>query len=113
MLLDLLIVSYLVLFPPAFNIQGNVEGGIDVSSFQVTDTAQHFVKSGIIEACLDPTVVRVKEAGTGEYVPEVSYKSMNEYKVAVQQVAKPTFPVDYLIVSVCVESYLWVAIAWI
>jgi hypothetical protein len=89
-----------------FKIPGNADGGIDVSSFQVTNMAQQLVKTGIIEACLDPTVVRVKESsGPRDYVPEVSYKSLNEYGVAVQKQAKPTFPVDYLIVSVLVPSF--------
>lgn len=84
-----------------------------MSGFQVTNMAQELVKTGIIEACLDPTVVRVKEStGPRDYVPEVSYKSPNEYGITVQQQAKPTFPVDYLIVSVLFISY-HVAITWI
>jgi nuclear protein localization family protein 4 len=68
--------------------------------------AQQLVKTVIIEACLNPTVVRVKESsGPRDYIPDVSYKSMNEYGVAVKKQAKPTFPVDCLIVSVLVPSF--------
>lgn len=34
------------------------------------------------------------------FKPEVSYKFQNKYKLTVQEVANPTFPVDYLLVNV-------------
>ncbi|KAI8098053.1 NPL4 family-domain-containing protein [Gilbertella persicaria] len=82
-------------------VSGDVEGNIDVTAYQVSDTLTALNEAGIVEASRKPSVMRVKESIPHErYVPEVFYKFKNEYNVLVKQSAKPTFPVEYLLVNV-------------
>ncbi|ORZ15764.1 NPL4 family-domain-containing protein [Absidia repens] len=82
-------------------ISGDVEGNIDVNAYQVSDTMTAMHDAGIVEPSRNPSVVRVKESVPHQrYVPEVFYKFKNEYGVMVQESAKPTFPVEYLLVNV-------------
>ncbi|KAJ3202828.1 nuclear protein localization protein 4 [Entophlyctis luteolus] len=80
-------------------ITGNEDGGIDISCFQISNTGAAMVRDGIIEASVDPGLVRVKSTTNDQYVPEVFYKFTNEYGIQVKEAAKPTFPVDYLLVT--------------
>jgi len=103
-------------------ITGNEKGEIEVQAYQTSDQAMALVDADLIEASVNPGIVRVKKeedpaqmpvsqngssstaALTGltkRYVPEVFYRYKNEYKIQVQESAKPCFPVDYLLVSVC------------
>ncbi|GAN03833.1 endoplasmic reticulum and nuclear membrane proteinc Npl4 [Mucor ambiguus] len=82
-------------------ISGDDEGNIDVKAYQVSDTLTALQEAEIIEPSRKPSVMRVKESIPHErYVPEVFYKFKNEYNVLVKQSAKPTFPVEYLLVNV-------------
>lgn len=82
-------------------ISGDVEGNIDVKAYQVSETTTALQEAGIIEPSRKPSVMRVRESVSHErYVPEVFYKFKNEYNVVVKQSAKPTFPVEYLLVNV-------------
>ena len=81
-------------------LTGTEEGGIDVIAWQATEQAEAMVKAGIVEASVDPGVVRVRKPGDGEYIPEVFYSFKNEYGLQVKMPAKPTFPVEYLFVNV-------------
>ncbi|RUS34547.1 NPL4 family-domain-containing protein [Jimgerdemannia flammicorona] len=82
-------------------LSGNEEGHVDVAGYQVSNTCVAMVDAGIVEPSVKPSVMRVKEAVAGvRYVPEVFYKYKNKYGVNVQESAKPTFPVDYLLVNV-------------
>ena len=44
-------------------------------AWQATEQAEAMVKAGIVEASVDPGVVRVRKPGEGEYIPEVFYRS--------------------------------------
>jgi nuclear protein localization family protein 4 len=55
-------------------LTGTEEGGIDVIAWQATEQGEAMVKAGIVEASVDPGVVRVRKASEGEYVPEVFYR---------------------------------------
>ncbi|KAI8821886.1 NPL4 family-domain-containing protein, partial [Fimicolochytrium jonesii] len=79
---------------------GNEDGGIDISTFQVSNTAMAMVRDDIIEASVEPSLVRVKQLTDEHYVPEVFYKYKNKYGIMVQDAARPTFPVEYLLVTV-------------
>ncbi|KAI8998201.1 NPL4 family-domain-containing protein [Gaertneriomyces semiglobifer] len=81
-------------------VSGNEDGGIDISSFQVSNTAMAMVRDCIVEASVEPSLMRVKQSTDEQYVPEVFYKYKNKYGLMVQEAAKPTFPVEYLLVTV-------------
>lgn len=82
-------------------ISGDTEGNIDVKAYQVSETATALQEADIIEPSRKPSVMRVKESVPHQrYVPEVFFKYKNEYGVIVKEPAKPTFPVDYLLVNV-------------
>lgn len=80
-------------------ISGNAKGEIDISSYQVSTSAEAMVKADLIEPSTNPSVMRVKEPTKTRYVPDIFYKKINEYKLAVQENAKPAFPVEYLLVT--------------
>ncbi|WVQ62138.1 nuclear protein localization protein 4 [Kwoniella botswanensis] len=81
-------------------LTGDEDGGIGVLAWQASENAEAMVKAGIVEASVDPGVVRVRKPGEGEYIPEVFYSYKNEYGLQVKQPAKPTFPVEYLFVNI-------------
>lgn len=70
------------------------------------------VRDGIVEASVDPALMRVKASTHECYVPEVFYKYKNEYGRDVQGIAKPTFPVEYLLVSVKKKRETWRDSSW-
>jgi nuclear protein localization family protein 4 len=80
-------------------LSGTEEGAIDVSAYQISEQGVGMVKSDMIEASVQPSTVRVKPASATRYVPEVFYRYKNEYKIEVKESAKPTFPVEYLLVT--------------
>ncbi|GAB5592589.1 nuclear protein localization protein 4 [Umbelopsis nana] len=82
-------------------ISGDEQGGIGVSGYQVSNTMVAMQEAGIVEPSMKPSVMLVKEGIPHQrYVPEVFYKYKNKYGVPVQEPAKPTFPVEYLLVNV-------------
>ncbi|OCF41793.1 nuclear protein localization protein 4 [Kwoniella heveanensis CBS 569] len=81
-------------------LTGDQDGGIGVLAWQASEHAEAMVKAGIVEASVDPGVVRVRKPGEGEYIPEVFYSYKNEYGLQVKMPAKPTFPVEYLFVNI-------------
>ncbi|KAJ3041408.1 nuclear protein localization protein 4 [Rhizophlyctis rosea] len=80
-------------------VTGNEENGIEPFSYQVSNFAMAMVRDGIVEASVEPSLMRVKESTNERYVPEVFYKYKNEYGLMVKEAAKPTFPVEYLLVT--------------
>ena len=92
-------------------ITGDLEGNISLQAYQVSDQAMAMVDADMVEASVDPGVVRIREVNTDDsdptkkrYIPDVFYTYKNEYKLEVKESAKPCFPTDYLLVSV--RSYL-------
>ncbi|CDZ97607.1 er-associated protein catabolism-related protein [Phaffia rhodozyma] len=80
-------------------LTGTEEGGVDVMAFQASEQAVAMLEADMIEASVDPGIVRVKREGEKRYVPDVFYTFKNEYKLQVKQSAKPCFPVEYLLVN--------------
>ncbi|SPO21327.1 probable NPL4 - nuclear protein localization factor and ER translocation component [Ustilago trichophora] len=80
-------------------LSGTEEGAIDVSAYQISEQGMGMVQADMIEASVNPNIIRVKPSEGERYVPEVFYRYTNEYKIDVKESAKPTFPVEYLIVN--------------
>ncbi|KAF7784695.1 hypothetical protein Agabi119p4_860 [Agaricus bisporus var. burnettii] len=80
------------------------DGQIDISAYQVSEQAVAMVDADMIEASIDPGIVRVKEEDRSEdsarYLPDVFFSYKNEYGLEVKKSAKPCFPVEYLLVNV-------------
>ncbi|KAG9102836.1 nuclear protein localization protein 4 [Ceratobasidium sp. 370] len=81
-------------------LSGDKDGGITVEAYMASEQAAAMVDADMVEASVDPGVVRVKEEGPGRYVPEVFYRYRNEYGRDVQKSARPAFPVEYLLINV-------------
>jgi len=86
---------------------GNETGGVDIFSYQVSNIAVAMTRDEIIEASIDPAVMRVCKSTPTQYVPEVFYKYKNAYNLLVQEAANPTFPVEYLLVNVCESPFFF------
>lgn len=80
-------------------ISGTEEGAIDVSAYQISEQGMAMVSADMIEASVNPNTIRVRSSEGKRYVPEVFYRYKNEYKIDVKESAKPTFPVEYLLVT--------------
>lgn len=82
------------------------DGQVDVSAYQVSEQAVAMVEADMIEASVDPGIVRVKEEDRSQdsarYVPDVFFTFKNEYGLEVKKSAKPCFPVEYLMLNVCI-----------
>ncbi|BGO98579.1 Nuclear protein localization protein 4 [Rhodotorula toruloides] len=81
-------------------LSGDIEGQIAVEAYQVSDQAMAMVDADMVEASVDPGIVRVKEEGPTRYIPDVFYRYKNKYGLEVKESAKPCFPVEYLLVNV-------------
>lgn len=93
-------------------ITGDLDGSISVQAYQVSDQAIAMVDADMVEASVDPAVVRIREVNTDDtdltkkrYIPDVFYTYKNEYKLEVKESAKPCFPTDYLLVSVRLPTH--------
>jgi nuclear protein localization family protein 4 len=80
-------------------ISGTEEGAIDVSAYQISEQGMAMVSADMIEASVSPNIIRVRSSEGKRYVPEVFYRYKNEYKIDVKESAKPTFPIEYLLVT--------------
>jgi len=80
-------------------VSGDEKNQIHLSAYQISVTGMALIRDEIIDATLDPNLISVRDSTSTQYIPEVFYKYQNKYGVTVQEVAKPTFPLDYLLVT--------------
>jgi nuclear protein localization family protein 4 len=76
------------------------DGQVDIAAYQVSEQAAAMVDADMVEASVDPGILRVKEEDASRYVPDVFFRYKNEYGLEVKKSAKPCFPVEYLLVNV-------------
>ena len=88
-------------------LTGNEAGEIGVEAYQVSEQAMAMCRSvDMIEASVNPNTIRIRPSSDGKrYVPEVFFRYKNQYGLDVKESAKPTFPVEYLIVNVRFEPF--------
>lgn len=80
-------------------VSGNPSGEIDVAAYQASEASEALLKADIICPSTHPDQMFLRETSDTRYVPEVFYQGANEYGVIVKHNASPSFPVEYLIVS--------------
>jgi nuclear protein localization family protein 4 len=87
-------------------LTGTEDGAVDIAAYQVSEQAVGMLHADMIEASVDPGIMRVQEesrgedGGTARYVPDVFFRYRNEYGIEVKKSAKPAFPVEYLLINV-------------
>lgn len=76
-------------------LSGDEEGAVGVSAYQVSLQAMAMVRAELISATSDPALLMVRASTPTHYVPDVIYSADG----GTSRLAQPTFPVDYLLVS--------------
>lgn len=80
-------------------VSGNTNGEIDIATYQASETAEALVKANLICGSTHPNQMFINKQEGDRYVPDIMYQMVNEYGLEVKRDAKPSFPVEYLIVS--------------
>lgn len=80
-------------------ISGNLNGEIEVMSYQVSNIGTALYQADLIQPSVDPDRMLVKKEDQTRYVPDVLYRYTDKYGKQVSENAKPAFPVSFLLVT--------------
>lgn len=80
-------------------ILGGLQGEIEPKSYMVLALAEALIKADMILGSTQPSEIMVNETTLRRYVPDISFSKINKYGLEVKTNAKPTFPVEFLLVS--------------
>ncbi|KAI5955941.1 NPL4 [Candida jiufengensis] len=80
-------------------ISGGIQGEIEPRSYQVSSNAESLIKADLITGSTQPSQIYVNESNDKRYVPDISFSKINEYGLEIKTNAKPTFPGEFLLVS--------------
>lgn len=80
-------------------VSGNSSGKIDINAYQAAESAEALVTADLVCASTHPDQMFIKPATPDRYVPDIFYQKINEYGLQVKHNAKPSFPVEFLLVS--------------
>ncbi|CAK9438147.1 uncharacterized protein LODBEIA_P24420 [Lodderomyces beijingensis] len=80
-------------------ISGGLQGEIEPRSYQVSSGAEGLVRADMITGSTQPSQIYVNGNNDKRYVPDIQYSKLNEYNLEVKHNAKPTFPGEFLLVS--------------
>lgn len=80
-------------------VSGGLAGEIEPRSYQVSVEAEALVRADMLTGSTQPSELYVNGNTDKRYVPDISYLKTNEYNLQVKKTAKPTLPVEFLLVS--------------
>jgi len=81
-------------------LSGDEAHNVGVFAYQVSLQATALVDADLISATTDPALMMVKPSSSMHYVPDVLYSmKQGAHGAQAHAMAKPTFPVEYLLVS--------------
>lgn len=85
-------------------VTGDKENKIHMEAYQVSNQCMALVKDGCMIPTKDaPELGYIKKSSPTQYVPDVYYKIVDEYKNEKTQLARP-LPIEYLLVDVPVST---------
>ena len=79
---------------------GDADGSVHLLAYQVSNQAMALVAAELVQATVEPAVMRVTEETEGHIIPDILFKFQNEYGTNVTKAAKPSFTVEFLLVNV-------------
>lgn len=85
-------------------VTGDKDNKIHMEAYQVSNQCMALVRDNCIVPTIDaPELAYIKKSSNNQYVPDVYYKLIDEYKNEKTQLARP-LPIEYLLVDVPVST---------
>eukprot|EP01134_Creolimax_fragrantissima_P001646 CFRG1646T1 len=86
------------------SVSGSDSNHVGLEAYQVSDQAMALYRDNCLRPSRRMGRGRIAESTATQYVPDVFHSHKNEYGAEETLAAKPTFPLDYLLVNVSVGS---------